>query len=631
MPAGAALQVAEADRGHQTACSEEMGRVEDPVGRSHLCHEGSVPLGFRPLPAGAATVGDVVVAVALVHGEHGARGIDDCEAERMCTVEQPVVPPGAPDGERRQRPVDFSGEDQVVDLALPAQPALVRRVAPEPILPAFGELQLALEGQIDTPTDDQGRPVPDSPDRRQEVAEEDDVRVRVAEPFGGRKPLGDRERVAHERRAPLVPGDLGHVSRADRGRSVRSALLVAENDDFDVGTERAPAPQGVQLRDRGRPSKRLRDREEREHGRGQCTSGRTAGPAYDWPVRVAFVYPNPRRLLAAQVAAGTAPDTGLLGQNHLADFGIEARTVEPSLRRRERAAGLVHRLTWNARELTLPWELGDAEVAVTPLANVLPLSARLRGRPRVVVLNYGLTTTWARASRLRRRILRASLRACAAVACLGAAQRETVLAQMGVDPEQVRVLPIGVDERYFEPRALPGDGYVLSVGKDLARDYTTLARAAEALDARVVVVSHPRNLVGISFPPGVEVRTGLSWAELRDLYAGAACVVLPLRRPDYAFGTEGSGVTALLEAMASGRAVVAADRPILHDYASPGESCLFVPPEDPAALRETIELVLGNRSLAEGVGARARQLVEERFTSRALAQRLAALLREVAA
>ena len=344
-------------------------------------------------------------------------------------------------------------------------------------------------------------------------------------------------------------------------------------------------------------------------------------------MRVAFVYPNPRRALEAEVAAGTAPDTGLLGQNHLAELGIEARTVEPSLRRRDRAGGVLHRVTWNARELTLPWELGQAEVAVTPLVNLFPLSARARGRPRVVLLSYGLTTVWRRASRLRRRLLQASLRACAAIVCLGHEQRDALVGDSGLDASRVRVVLMGVDERFFGASPLPDDGFVLAVGKDLARDYATLAAAAEGLAARVVVVAHERNVAGIAFPRNVELRGGVSWAELRDLYAGAACVALPLRGLDYPLGTEGSGLTALLEAMASGRPVVATERPVLHDYAQPGETCLFAPADDAHALRESLDRLLEDRSLAERLGARARALVEERFTTRALAGRLAGLLR----
>ena len=89
------------------------------------------------------------------------------------------------------------------------------------------------------------------------------------------------------------------------------------------------------------------------------------------PPKVAFVLPNPRAELAAQVAAGEAPDSTLLGQNHLAALGVDARLHDPALTRR--GGG---RLRWNLREVTLPWELGDADVAFTPLAGLFPLVAR---------------------------------------------------------------------------------------------------------------------------------------------------------------------------------------------------------------------------------------------------------------
>ena len=50
---------------------------------------------------------------------------------------------------------------------------------------------------------------------------------------------------------------------------------------------------------------------------------------------------------------------------------------------------------------------------------------------------------------------------------------------------------------------------------------------------------------------------------LGELYAGAACVVLPQRRPEYPYGSEGGGLTALLEALAMAKPLVASDKPIL--------------------------------------------------------------------
>ena len=341
------------------------------------------------------------------------------------------------------------------------------------------------------------------------------------------------------------------------------------------------------------------------------------------PPRVAFVYPNPRAELAVQVARGEAPDTTLLGQNHLAALGFDARVHDPALTRR--GGG---RLRWNLREVTLPWELGDAEVAFTPLAGLFPLVARARRGPRVVVVNYGLCTIWERSSRARRAALSASLRSAAAVVCLGEWQRERLEEQTGAGATTAL---LGIDERYFAPRPASGpaaeeEPYVLAVGKDLARDYGTFTEAVRRLGVRAEIAAYPRNLEGVRLPPRTRARA-VPAAELRELYAGAACVVVPQRRQDYPYGSEGGGLTSLLETLAMARPLVATDRPILHDYVTDGETALLVPPEDPDALAEAIRRVLENDGLARRLGAAGRARVEAELTTRHFAERIAPILR----
>jgi len=346
-------------------------------------------------------------------------------------------------------------------------------------------------------------------------------------------------------------------------------------------------------------------------------------------VRAVFVYANPRGRLRHEVEAGVAPDTGLLGLNHLGDLGIDAAVHDPVLTRRVRD-GLAHRAAWHLRELTVPLELPAADVVCTPLANLLPLTVRLRGL-RAVVVNYGLNLIARRSSSARRRLLGASLRSASSVVCLGESQREELLELVDVDQATVRTAPFGMDERFFAPSPLPGDGHVLSVGRDLARDYATLAAAVEGLPTQVVVVAEDRNMSGVRLPANVEVRRGLSYPELRDLYAGAACVAIPMRRDGYPYGSEASGLTAYLEASACGRPVVASERAILRDYLEPGRTGLLAAPEEPEALRAGLERILGERERAAALGEAARAAVEERFTTRHFAERLAPLIREAAA
>lgn len=344
--------------------------------------------------------------------------------------------------------------------------------------------------------------------------------------------------------------------------------------------------------------------------------GRKDGP------KVAFVYPNPRRELLTEIAAGRAPDTTLLGQNHLAELEIEAtiHDVEPG-----------SRLRWYLREPAIAWRLAPrADIVFTPLAALLPLAARARGRPKVVVVNYGLCTIWSRSSRPRRRLLRASLESAARIVCLGASQREQLLAQTGLPAERVVTARLGVDERFFSPQppAPSDDPLVLAVGKDLARDYATFLEAVKPLGVRAEIACLPRNLEGLTLPPGVRARF-VDPLQLRELYRQATCVVLPQRRADYPFGSEGGGLTALLEGMASARAVVASDRPILRDYVDDGTQALLVPPEDPHVLRDAIARTLDDRELACSLGGAARALVEDGLTTRHFAGAIAPVLRAV--
>ena len=343
-------------------------------------------------------------------------------------------------------------------------------------------------------------------------------------------------------------------------------------------------------------------------------------------MRATFVFQNPRASLLAGVAAGGEPDSALLGANHLAAHGIEARVYDPLLTRRALPSPL-DRLAWNVRELTLPFEVGRSDVLFTPLANVVPLAARLR-RLETIVVNYGLNLIRRRASPRRRALLDRSLRASARVVCLGESQRAELIAD-GFGPELVDVMLVPIDDRFFAPGDPPSnEPVVLTVGKDLARDYRTFLAATGDLDARLELVVNRRNLESLTLPRNARV-SRVSSVELRQLYADAACVVVPQRPDAYAYGSEGGGLTALLEAMAMGRPVVATERAILRDYVDDGVEALLVPAEDPTAMREAVERVLGDPELARSLGAAGRARVERAHTTRGFAAQLAPLFRSV--
>jgi glycosyltransferase involved in cell wall biosynthesis len=356
-------------------------------------------------------------------------------------------------------------------------------------------------------------------------------------------------------------------------------------------------------------------------------------PGASQPARLkaVFLYHNSRDRLLADVWAGKAPDTGLLGSNHLSKLGIDARAQAPRSQVKHKGGGLRHRLAWNVREVPAAWELDGTDVVCSFWTRLFPLIARLRGRPAVIAFNVSLCTTYLRSSPARRKLMGASLRSAAAVVCFASAQREQLLSQHGLDPDRVHMVPLGVDERFYRPRQPPDDGYVLAVGADMARDFATFARAVERLDARTILVAPTRNLSDVKLPQNVELRRRATYPELRELYAGAACVVIPTRREGYQYGADCSGQTVLVDAMAMGRPVVASERATLSDYVRDQETALIVPPEDPEALAAALEQILSDREHANAIGAAGRRYVEEGLTTRHLAARLAPIIREAAA
>ena len=103
-----------------------------------------------------------------------------------------------------------------------------------------------------------------------------------------------------------------------------------------------------------------------------------------------------------------------------------------------------------------------------------------------------------------------------------------------------------------------------------------------------------------------------------------ATLVAVLTKPNL----HASGLTVALEAMASGRPVVATDTPGLAEYVVEGELGLLVPARIDAAVGRQWAL-LAEPERARALGEQGRRAVERSFTSEKQAERLAELIREL--
>jgi glycosyltransferase involved in cell wall biosynthesis len=144
-----------------------------------------------------------------------------------------------------------------------------------------------------------------------------------------------------------------------------------------------------------------------------------------------------------------------------------------------------------------------------------------------------------------------------------------------------------------------------------ARDYKTLIDAVVGVGADVVVraaspwVKHRSALDPESLPPGMTlIEESISYLDLRQMYARADCVVVPLEAVEYA-----AGITTVIEAMALGKPVVCTATPGRDAALADGTTGLLVEPGSVESLRAAIRQVLENPSAAQAMGDRARDRV----------------------
>lgn len=196
----------------------------------------------------------------------------------------------------------------------------------------------------------------------------------------------------------------------------------------------------------------------------------------------------------------------------------------------------------------------------------------------------------------------------------------------GIPDGTLHRVRLGVDESYYRPQPYPLDGHtVISVGDDRRRDYGRLVRAVQGVvDSGVparLEIATVRQRVEVPDHLGVVHRRRMEGL-LPDLHARSSVVAIAITADG-----AGSGLTALLEAMALGRPVVVTGNPGIEEYVEDGVSGLLVPPGDDLALREAISSLLKDPDAAAAMGRAGRLRVERSFTTQHMADDLAGMLR----
>jgi glycosyltransferase involved in cell wall biosynthesis len=209
-----------------------------------------------------------------------------------------------------------------------------------------------------------------------------------------------------------------------------------------------------------------------------------------------------------------------------------------------------------------------------------------------------------------------------AVVTVSESSRRDISAQLGVVPDRVSVVPVGVDHTVFEPiegvEQVPGRLMVTSSSdvplKGLVPLLEAVAKLRTEREIELVVIGRPRQggrvdraIARLGLADIVRCVSGITDRELATLYGEAQVAVVPSLY-------EGFSLPAI-EAMACAVPVVATTGGALPEVVgNDGETGLLVAPNDPGALAAAIGRVLDDPELGARLGAAGRERVLTRFT-----------------
>jgi glycosyltransferase involved in cell wall biosynthesis len=196
-------------------------------------------------------------------------------------------------------------------------------------------------------------------------------------------------------------------------------------------------------------------------------------------------------------------------------------------------------------------------------------------------------------------------------------------------PKPRFIIPNGIDvEKYKPPEREPDDPVVFFVGRLVYRKGPHVLVKAfrlvvdEVKDARLIIAGK-----GFMEPVlrtmvkklGLEGRVEMlgvvpEWKKI-ELYRSSALVAVP------SIANESFGIVAI-EAMASGRPVVATRHGGLSDVVEHGETGFLVKPGSSRELAEAIITLLEDRKLREKMGSKARSVAVEKYSWDKVAQRI---------
>ena len=296
-------------------------------------------------------------------------------------------------------------------------------------------------------------------------------------------------------------------------------------------------------------------------------------------LRIAFVFTSHRYKTIDKMRHGQDADTSLRGLNHMAGadyFIIPSKSM--------RAVTFIPRL------LSYDFIIAQDNLLLGYFISLFSKICGLKTRWLYIAMNSSTLIKRHTTHHARLFLLKKFWSSYARIICLSTEQSDDFL-KLGIPKTNLTFIPFAVDTDFYKSvDRQQEEDLILSVGRDAGRDYVTLFRVAEQVAYKFIVVASHKNIPpDMHVPPNVSVLYDRNLIEVRDLYKRAKLVVIVSKDALVPDGSDCSGQTVILDALAANKTVIATRRSWITDYFIPGQDLVMVEPNDPGALVQAID------------------------------------------
>ncbi|OGG45302.1 hypothetical protein A2673_00125 [Candidatus Kaiserbacteria bacterium RIFCSPHIGHO2_01_FULL_50_13] len=342
-------------------------------------------------------------------------------------------------------------------------------------------------------------------------------------------------------------------------------------------------------------------------------------------MRVLYLFSGIRGGLVEKVKRGEDPGDGTWGMVRLPHFGIEAEHLELEHVLPDSAAKFIRRKVLGNYGAHIPFffHFFRYDIIFTAgafysqlLFTLAQIIFRFK-KPLWVMHDFNITGFLGNGTTIKQKLFRFITLRAGGIVTVGKEESERLKKLLPHLKERIEYIPFGVDISFFSPReGKEVERRILSVGVDPDRDWETLFNACEGLGVEVVAATRPRGSRDVTPPPFV-TRKLFPLKELVDEYVRASIVVLPL---DSSAGVnDAMGATALFEAMAMGKAIIATSTHTMRSYITHGENGLLVEEGNVEEMYSAIKKLLDDKELRDRLGHAARAYAVQNLDAEKLA------------